>query len=176
MVNDSEKLIEILKNAARDAFLELKVNHGNEVSGFALYSDSGVMSLQALGNSLRNLKHHIEEDGDDAEYYRWSVGEWDITPEQNEFFEIINSALATESPQIIEAGFDEYRNQFFSACVNALSQLKAEGLFKETSSEFCLVFSASDYENPEEEVRWISLLNEKHKAREFSEWLNSLED
>ncbi|MGS0943167.1 DUF4303 domain-containing protein [Pseudomonas luteola] len=173
MINDSEKIFEFLKNAAKHAFLKLKRNHGNEISGFALYSDSGAMSVQALGNSLSNLKRYIEEDGDDVEYYKWSVGEWDITIEQNKFFEFINSALATEPPQISEAGFNDYRNTIFNACVNALSQLKTEGLFKETISEFCLVFSASDYENPEEEIQWISLLNEESKAREFSEWLNS---
>ena len=86
MINDSEKIFEFLKNAAKHAFLKLKRNHGNEISGFALYSDSGAMSVQALGNSLSNLKRYIEEDGDDVEYYKWSVGEWDITIEQNKFF------------------------------------------------------------------------------------------
>lgn len=126
-----ETLSEKISEAARKAFLDLRSSHADEeFYAYALYTDSGVMTVLASANSVQSLEKITEEEEDRSPetlaYYKWATSEWAYEGWRSvEFKEI--SANLRNSPD--RGPFDKFRKNVFQSMIKALKTLDEEGFF-----------------------------------------------
>ena len=168
---DFEKLKLDIKEAAKNCFSFVRSKHKEKLSGYALYSDSGAMTVGASVNSHKNLKEMCDDDPGDATYYKWSPGEWDYESECVDFFSSISKRLTASVNNMSDSQFSDFRMQLYEICVQALEGLVCDGFFDE---ECVVVFTISDDEIPEKEIEWMKRLNSSKNSLEFEQWVDSL--
>ena len=168
-----QKKVEI---AARKAFSEVREKHsGDEICGYALYSDASAMSVSPAANSKSHLEDLSEEDPDDADYYRWSTGEWAYEFEGADYFKEASEMLQNESKsQANQSDFENFKLQAYEACVRALETLKEEGFFAKDKEDIVILFTLSDAEIPTKEIEWVERLNSQALSDKFKQWIASL--
>ncbi|UKD17086.1 DUF4303 domain-containing protein [Burkholderia aenigmatica] len=102
---------------------------------FALYTDSGAMTVVPAANSDEGLKRVRErmEIGDDekAPEFTWATGEWAYEAAEADSFNPLCEKLADTvlGPNIPEAKFGEFFRDLQRDMIEALRLLDQEGLF-----------------------------------------------
>ncbi|WP_420212403.1 DUF4303 domain-containing protein [Burkholderia aenigmatica] len=102
---------------------------------FALYTDSGAMTVVPAANSEEGLKRVRErmEVGDDekAPEFTWATGEWAYESAEADSFNPLCERLAETvlGPEIPEAKFGEFFRDLQRDMIEALRMLDQEGLF-----------------------------------------------
>jgi len=165
-----------LEEACEKCFTALRAKYTNEmICGYALYSDAGAMSISPALNSKRHLEEVCSDDPGDAIYYKWSPGEWAYEFDGAEFFEEISISLREEINKLDgQNQFSEFRANVYEACVASLEGLLNRGFFAQDSEDNIIVFTISDADEPENEIKWIKRLNGKKQSSEFAGWVRSL--
>lgn len=167
----------ILKKITQDIFLNVCTQEDvKDICGFSLFSDGDASSISAAYNTQSYLKKKWASDPDeDKEYYRWYPAEWKLEGIESKDLDGLSRMLFEVGTSDIvkgEGNFQDYRNATFSSIVKVLEELKEEGLFSSMSEKFILVFSVSDYESKDDEIKWVKILNNEEASEEFENWTN----
>ena len=143
--------------ATKSAFSSLKNTcPDEEFYVFALYTDSGAMTICPSANSLNGLQDKInQEDEEDrsaevVQYYKWASSEWAYEARGSEEFQDICKSLR-ESEEWSD--FENFQSQVFLTMTNALLSLKNEGFFTSfKTQQFPVLFVTITDDNRAEEV------------------------
>ncbi|MBN3822062.1 DUF4303 domain-containing protein [Burkholderia sp. Ac-20384] len=125
-----------IADAARATYRALLAAHPDEhFYAFALYTDSGAMTVVPAANSDEGLKRIRKrmEVGDDekAPEFTWATGEWAYESAEADSFNPLCERLADTvlGPNVPEAMFDAFFKKLQRDMIDALRQLDREGLF-----------------------------------------------
>lgn len=177
---DFKKLEGLVVSGARNAFLEVIKNHeGESFCGFALYSDESAMTICPSVNTLSHLEEQTKEMPDESLYLKFATAEWAYEFEGASHLDEAVALISGENSYYDdESEFDDFRMGVYDCCIAALKKLDAEGLFgtPEQREAIPLVFSVSDFEDPDIELEWIKQLNPPSIVAEFEEYLRAAEN
>ncbi|WP_017661448.1 DUF4303 domain-containing protein [Baaleninema simplex] len=179
MALDFHKFQADVKSAAKRTFLRFQQREGIEkIEGYALYTDSSVMTLCSAVNTDYHLKSMIDSDPDkepdDDVYYRWSTADWCFEAEDRRELDAISLTLAREARLVVDSEeFEAFRENVYEACVGALESLVNEGFFQSPGKDPAIAFAVSDTDLGEKEVEWIERLNSPSASKEFELWFES---
>ncbi len=123
-----------IADAARATFRALRALHPDEhFYAFALYTDSGAMTVVPAANSVEGLRRVREQQAvaDDDPWYAWGFSEWAYAAAEASPFNAICGKLADDvlSPQFVRSRFPEFSRQLHADMIGALRLLDREGLF-----------------------------------------------
>ncbi|WP_240647384.1 MULTISPECIES: DUF4303 domain-containing protein [Burkholderia cepacia complex] len=154
-----------IADAARATFRALRAQYPDEhFYAFALYTDSGAMTVVPAANSVEGLRRTREQQGvpDDDPWYAWGFSEWAYAAAEASPFNAICGKLADDllSPQFVRSRFSEFSRQLHAEMIGALRLLDREGLFgtDDERAAITLFVSISDDDAAE------ALENESAKA------------
>lgn len=171
---DFDRLTRDIAAAVERALQDAVGRGGAPLAGFALCSDAGAMEVSPAFNTRAHLQRQVRDDAQDAVYYRWSPGEWDLECCGVEHFGAINQRIRQAVAEVSPQRFAEFRARLFEACVAALDRMRQQPRFARALREAAIVFSVCDLDDPPAEKAWIEALNTPQDAREFSLWLEAL--
>lgn len=172
---DFNKLREEIENTSEQCFAALREKYSKDnICSYALYSDAGAMSISPAINTKNNLIEMCKDDPEDCVYYKWTPAEWDHEFEGAKYFEDISQKLQEESKKLdtLEE-FTAFRNHVYKACLESLKNLVENGFFSK-EADYIIVFTISDAEDFESEIKWVEQLNNEKNVKEFSNWVKSL--
>ncbi|WP_322090134.1 DUF4303 domain-containing protein [Burkholderia cenocepacia] len=125
-----------IADAARVTYRALLAAHPDEhFYAFALYTDSGAMTVVPAANTEEGLKRVREQmeigDDEDAPEFTWATGEWAYEAAESDSFnplckKLADTVLGSNFP---EAKFDVFFEELQSDMIEALRLLDQEGLF-----------------------------------------------
>lgn len=156
-----------IADAARATFKALRALHPDEhFYAFALYTDSGAMTVVPAANSVEGLSRvraqQAVADDDPDPWYVWGCPEWAYAAAEASPFNAICGKLADEvlSPTFVRSRFAEFSRQLHADMIEALRLLDRDGLFGtgEAREAITLFVSISDDDAAE------ALENESAKA------------
>ena len=161
---DQQKLSALIRDAARQAFGELRRAHPDETFyAFALYTDDGWMTVVPSANSEEGFQRATTDEPDPANhrYSRWATAEWAYEAAGDEHFDAANVLLNASSEDEETDDSDEteevclYREQgdaLIASMVEGLRLLDAEGFFGTgvERDQVTLFVSISDSDEAEE--------------------------
>jgi hypothetical protein len=171
---DFEILKQQIENAVRKAFLEVYEKHGAEgVYSFALYSDEGAMTVCPAVNTMKVMEM---ADEDDALYYKYEPAEWtyEMKGAEKEFGDICTQLREElDNHDDDDQWFEGFQTKLYSICIEVLEKLRNENFFtKITGKDIFLIFTVSDYEFEEEELKNIIVrLNDNEYKSEYLNWM-----
>ena len=173
---DKQFVIEKIKEAAIKAFKSVRQQEPElRFCGYGLYSDTDAITVCPAQNSCIHLTNMIDDDPDDNEYYRWSLGEWSHESKGIEFFNEISTYLRTEAKLIKSTDkYEQFKSDVYQSCVLVLKELKEDGFFSDMDGNGVIVFTVSDTLNSSE-CEWIELLNNDDASQEFKDWIKTLQ-
>ena len=178
------KLTDLIRDAARDAFADLRAAHpGEAFYAFALYTDDGLMTVMPAANSEQGFRRAAGDEDDPTElaHYRWATGEWAYEGEGAESakFDAVHDLL--NEPAGLYDGDDDAEadrqfrargDQLIKCMIAALRQLDAEGCFGvgEEGRRVTVFVSISDSDAAQViENKSADLLNPPEVAAAFAE-------
>ncbi|QRR07156.1 DUF4303 domain-containing protein [Burkholderia sp. MS455] len=154
-----------IADAARATFKALRALHPDEhFYAFALYTDSGAMTVVPAANSVEGLSRVRAQQAvaDPDPWYVWGCPEWAYAAAEASPFNVICGKLADEvlSPTFVRSRFAEFSRQLHADMIEALRLLDRDGLFGtgEAREAITLFVSISDDDAAE------ALENESAKA------------
>lgn len=125
-----------IRDAARETYRALLAKHpGEHFYAFALYTDSGAMTVVPAANSEEGLqrvrKQMAVPDEESATEFRWGTGEWVYECAEAHSFNqlckrLADTVLSTDFPA---AEFGRFFNDLQRDMIEALGLLDREGLF-----------------------------------------------
>ncbi|RQU04049.1 DUF4303 domain-containing protein [Burkholderia cepacia] len=125
-----------IADAARVTYRALLAAHpGEHFYAFALYTDSGAMTVVSAANSEEGLMRIREQmevgDDEDAPEFTWATGEWAYEAAESDSFNPLCKKLADTvlGPNFPEANFGQFFKSLQSDMIEALRLLDQEGLF-----------------------------------------------
>ena len=125
-----------IADAARVTYRALLAAHPDEhFYAFALYTDSGSMTVVPAANTEEGLKRVREQmeidDDEDAPEFTWATGEWAYEAAESDSFNPLCKRLADTvlGPNFPEAKFHVFFEDLQSDMIEALRLLDQEGLF-----------------------------------------------
>lgn len=143
-----------IANAARATYRALRAAHPDErFYAFALYTDSGAMTVVPSANSEEGLARSRQQSdpGDDRTapaWLRWGTAEWAYEAAEAQAFNPLCKRLAgaVMSPAVPEAEFGAFFKALQRDMIEALRLLDREGLFGagEAREAITLFVSISD--------------------------------
>lgn len=126
-----------IADAARVTYRALLAAHPQDhFYAFALYTDSGAMTVVPAANSDEGLKRVREQmavgDDEKAPEFTWATGEWAYESAEADSFNPLCKRLADTvlGPNLPEAQFDAFFKELQRDMIEALRQLDREGLFR----------------------------------------------
>lgn len=156
--------------ATKKAFISLKASFPSEdFYAYALYTDSGAMTVVPAANSLQGLQCKLNEDSDPSlkPYYQWASAEWKYEAwKADEFVDICKTLR--ESPERVS--FNAFQIDLFKSMTFALKRLSNEGFFGEGAEreKVTLFITISDDDCAEQvENESAKTLNPLNAARLF---------
>lgn len=157
---DWSVLSDEIYEATKKAFVSLEEAFPSEdFYAYALYTDSGAMTVVPAANSLQGLQSKLDDDNDQSltSYYQWASSEWKYEAWKSEEFAHISKALR-ESPERVR--FDVFKENLIKAMVLALKKMDNDGFFGEGAKrkKITLFITISDDDSAE----WVE--NESAKA------------
>ncbi len=158
----------LVAHAARRAFDGVRRAHpGQRIDAFALVSDDSAMTIGCMANSREALA--ASEDGEEM---LWNPAEWAFDEGGAYFDSAWRLLLQAHRELPFDVDFATFRAGVFDACIAALAQLDAEGMFGSGAQreEFVLLFEVSDSE-PLEGV--MARLNPPAVVARFEAWIAS---
>lgn len=172
---DFDRLADEIATATERALDDVVARLGPApLAGFALCSDAGAMGVGPAFNTKAHLARNAQDDPEDAVYYRWSPGEWDLESRGVEHFEGINLRIRHAAAAATPEQFIAFRTQLSETCVAALERTRRQPRFADLLRGAAIVFSVTDLDDAPAEKAWIAALNPPRDAQEFSRWLDSL--
>lgn len=162
-------LLQILvAHAARRAVDCVRRAHPDQhIDAFALVSDDSAMTIGPMANSREALA--ASEYGEEM---LWNPAEWAFDDGGAYFDSAYRLLLQAHRELPFDVDFDTFRSGVFDACIAALAQLDAEGVFGAGAQrdESVLLFEVSDSE-PLEGV--MARLNPPAVVARFHAWMAS---
>lgn len=167
-VFDKNELRTRIVTSAHKAVIKIKKEiPESEICGFALYTDSDATSLSPSFNCKTHLVKMRSEYPEDPFCFKWNPSEWSHECFGGEFFDDISNDMMRFSESASDGvDFKQYRNDIFSACVDALKELRKTEL-----EGVIFVFSVTDSIEPETQAHWIRETNSPSEAAEFENWI-----
>jgi hypothetical protein len=154
---DFDLLQNAIEGGAKRAFLAiLEAQKAEPITGFALYSDGGGMTIcnAAMSDSS------FDENDEDFDYYRTSPNEWPYDTDVGLLLAyrmiVVPSYAYDDLP--FEPEMPDFVDQFFETVVRALENLDASGLFGSgvERDKFLLLFGDSDGGPVKDHVRRLN--------------------
>lgn len=144
-----EHLGQAILAAARAAFAEISERHPTDpVRAFALYTDSGAMTVCPSMAPASYFARIPQDEPDDVDYYRFSPAEWPLECEgAASAFDAICSQLRGQLEQLPDGGFGAFKARLIETCVQSLEVLRRE-MHGETGDEFLWLVTVSDEDEP----------------------------
>ena len=158
----------LVADAARRAFDCVRRAHpGQHIDAFALVSDDSAMTIGCMANSREALA--ASEYGEEM---LWNPAEWAFDDGGAYFDSACRLLLQAHRDLPFDVDFDIFRSGVFDACIAALAQLDAEGMFGSGAQreEFVLLFEVSDSEPVEGAM---ARLNPLAVVARFEAWMAS---
>ena len=125
-----------IRDAARETYRALLAKHPDErFYAFALYTDSGAMTVVPAANSEEGLQRVRKQmgigDDERAPEFTWSTGEWVYESAEADAFNPLCKRLAETvlSPSFRAAEFGRFFNELQGDMIEALRRLDQEGFF-----------------------------------------------
>lgn len=163
-----------LESASRLALLQIAKAHPEEtLCSFALYSDCGAMTACIASNTRSHQQRHQAENPDDQAYYKFSPAEWRFEGQgaDQEIGQICTRLRERALDMDDDPGFGAFRDQLYQTCVQALENLRNQGVFSGFGEDFLLVFAVSDDDpDPAVELATLSRLNSPATVEEYKAW------
>lgn len=170
-VFDFALLQSLVAEAARLAFDCARRAHPQQhIDAFALVSDDSAMTIGPAANSREALA--ASEYGEEM---RWNPAEWAFDEGGAHFDSAYRLLLQAHRDLPFEVDFVTFRTGVFEACIAALAQLDAEGIFGTGAErdENLLLFEVSDSEPVEGAM---ARLNPPAVVARFEAWMASWEE
>ena len=167
-VFDFALLHTLVADAARLAFDCVRRAHPDQhIDSFALVSDDSAMTIGCMANSREALA--ASEYGEEM---LWNPAEWAFDDGGAYFDSAYRLLLQAHRELPFDVDFDTFRSGVFDACISALAQLDAEGVFGAGAQreEFVLLFEVSDSEPVEGAM---ARLNPPAVVARFHAWMAS---
>ena len=170
-VFDFALLHTLVAHAARLAFDGVRRAHPDQhIDAFALVSDDSAMTIGCMANSREALAA--------SEYGKemlWNPAEWAFDDGGAYFDSAYRLLLQAHRDLPFDVDFDTFRSGVFDACIAALAQLDAEGVFGAGAQreEFVLLFEVSDSEPVEGAM---ARLNPPAVVARFAAWMANWAD
>lgn len=149
---------------------------------FGLYSDGDASTLGIYYNTKEHLNRKPKslENNDSSvshlrAYYTFFMEEWkgDIYLPKDTSLDNLNEIINDFGSSEYESGNENYQNELFDLFVQALEELKLNGVFKNERENFFLHLEISDYWIDEKMLRRISLLHPKKIFEEYKKYAES---
>ena len=170
-VFDAPLLQTMLVTATRQAVAFVRAAHPDQhFNAWALLSDDSAMTISLLANSREELAT-----AEDENEMFWNPGEWQFD-EGGEYFDSAYRLLLQAHRDLpFEVDFDVSRASAFEACIGALEQLAAEGLFGTGAEreETLVLFEVSD---SEELDGVLERLNTPKMVKRLNDWMASWDE
>ncbi|MGK5055781.1 DUF4303 domain-containing protein [Janthinobacterium sp. LB2P49] len=167
-VFDFALLQTLVADAARLAFDAVRRAHPEQhINAFALVSDDSAMTIGPMANSREALA--ASEYGEEM---LWNPAEWAFD-EGGAYFDSAYRLLLQANRELpFDVDFDNFRSGVFDACIAALAQLDAQGVFGTGAQrdEGVLLFEVSDSEPVEGAM---ACLNPPVVVARFEAWMAS---
>ncbi|UQV43700.1 DUF4303 domain-containing protein [Janthinobacterium lividum] len=167
-VFDFALLQTLVADAARLAFDAVRRAHPEQhINAFALVSDDSAMTIGPMANSREALA--ASEYGEEM---LWNPAEWAFDEGGAYFDSAYRLLLQAHRGLPFDVDFDTFRSGVFDACIAALAQLDAEGVFGTGAQrdEGVLLFDVSDSEPVEGAM---ARLNPPAVVARFEAWMAS---
>ncbi len=131
---DFTELADRIAAACRAALAEISARCGDDpVRAFALYTDEGAMTVCPALATERQLHALVDENPDEADFYRFSPTEWPMEGEGAEqVFDALCTCVRTHVMGLEEetdggsAAFEAFREELLETFVQVLERLRAE--------------------------------------------------
>ena len=149
----------------------LGLNKIEKIDYFALYTDTGGMSLVAAANTQQYLNEKIKNDPDESCYYTWVPDEWKYNYIESEVLDKLSNLLAHYVLEEPKKNFDEYFQNLTKVCIESLKSLRAKDV---VYKDLILLFTVSDYDNPLKKLEWIKELNSYDVVCEYMKCIDEL--
>ena len=165
-VFDFALLHTLVADAARLAFDCVRRAHPDQhIDSFALVSDDSAMTIGCMANSREALA--ASEYGEEM---LWNPAEWAFDDGGAYFDSAYRLLLQAHRELPFDVDFDTFRSGVFEACIAALAQLDAEGVFGSGAQrdEGVLLFEVSDSEPVEGAME---RLNPPAVVARFEAWM-----
>ncbi|WP_213881483.1 DUF4303 domain-containing protein [Pseudomonas sp. dw_358] len=160
--------------AAKDGFLAMQKQYFDErFYAFALYTDSGAMTVVLAGNTVqaldRSLAQQAEEDLTDETiaYFKWAVSEWAY---EGWGAELLQSVCEELRSSIDRDDFGDFERCLHGSMQSALLRLKNDGVFKvgsDLKSPTLFVAITDDDRSEELENNSALILNDRAAGEDF---------
>jgi hypothetical protein len=170
-VFDYALLQALVADAARLAFDGVRRAHPEQhIDAFALVSDDSAMTIGGMANSREALA--ASEYGEEM---LWNPAEWAFDEGGACFDSAYRLLLQAHRDLPFDVDFATFRSGVFDACIAALAQLDAEGMFGAGArrDESVLLFDVSDSEPVEGAM---ARLNPPAVVARFETWMSSWEE
>jgi hypothetical protein len=133
MAIDARLLRSLIRDAARNAFDELRQAHPEETFyAFALYVDDRLMKMMPAANSEEDFaKVSRQHHHDYLARARWSIAEWANKGMGEDHFQPVYDLLNSDSRDPTRTGkqFDALGSKVIAGMVGALQDLDVDGFF-----------------------------------------------
>lgn len=163
--------------AAKEAFSEIAAQRpSDDLCAFALYSDSGAMTVCPAMCTTGFLATKAQEKPGEYLFYKYSPSEWPL--------EGVGAGVAIgkickslrDHLEIIEGdyeAFQSFQRRLMETCVQAQEQLR-KTFFATRSNDFLLLVTISDDDEPAAELQArMDRLNSPHISAEFAGWVRT---
>lgn len=128
--------VQDIRDAARETYRALLAKHpGEHFYAFALYTDSGAMTVVPAANSAEGLQRVRRKmgvrDEESAPEFTWATGEWVYESAEARMFTPLCKRLADAvlSVRFPESTFGRFFDELQRDMIEALRMLDQEGLF-----------------------------------------------
>jgi len=143
----------------------LELEKIEKIDYFAIYTDTGAMSLVVSANTKNYLKELIKNEPDESCYYTWVADEWKYNYIESETLDKLSSLLAEYVLEESTRNFDEYFQNLIKVCMKSLKSLRLKN--NATSEDLILLFTVSDYDSSNKKLEWIKELNNSATVNKY---------
>ena len=155
--------------ATKLAFKDVRRVHAQEhVCAFAIYSDSGAMTVCPAFDLVSRRDQRVADHQDDASYYTFASVEWALegfggAKAFNDICTTVRTVVLTDldaDDSSTRTRFASFKQQLFETCKCALEKLRSDGAFN-AYPDLLVMFAVSDEGDlkPATELRIMQRLN-----------------
>lgn len=173
--------------AIRKVFLQIiRENKRDSVYSFSLFFSPDVKLIGIMSNTKKNLYGILDGCNDNFWYYRFCPEEWAIWSNQYVEFKEVNTMLKrfqkenSDKIRDLETNmytsfFIDFRKKIFKTCIDALSDLKEEDFFNNSSKENIeLNFWVTEFLDEQSSINIFSKLNQGELVQEYKKHIEEI--
>ncbi len=175
---DFDQLHRDILAAARQAFADVLTQRSvDDLCAFALYSDSGAMTVCPAMCTTTFLAERARNAPDEYLFYKYSPSEWPLEGAgAEEAFGRICRTLREHLFHDIDdsdQAFQAFQQRLMQTCVQVQAELR-ESFFAERAGDFLLLVTISDDDEPTQVLQSrVRQLNNSRIADEFDAWTHT---